>query len=281
MSFATAILPGGRLHLQHGPIDLVIGADGGRAAAFEAARAGFEGVLEGLVEELDLLRAGWCAGCAPYGPVARRMVRAVARHEGFVTPMAAVAGSVADHVLGAMRSVGGLRRAYVNNGGDIALWLAAGERFRLGLAGLDARGLGGIEIGAGDGIGGVATSGQGGRSLSMGIGESVTVLARDAASADAAATLIANAVDLPGHDAIARAPAIEVRPDSDLGSREVVMGVGPLSDAEVARALERGRYTAEAMRAKGLIIGAALFLRGQVAVAGHKGFIAQKEMLDA
>ena len=152
MSFAAAMLPGERLHLQHGPIDLVIGADGDRAAAFEAARVAFDGVLEGLVAELDLLRHGGWADCPPYagprGPVARRMVRAVARHEGFVTPMAAVAGAVADHVLAAMLEGAGLRRAYVNNGGDIALWLAAGERFRLAVAGLGGAGLGRLEIGS-------------------------------------------------------------------------------------------------------------------------------------
>lgn len=281
MSAVAAILPGGRLHLQHGPIDLVIGADGAREVAFEAAVAAFEGVLEALVDELDLLRRGGWQGEFPpdavRGPVARRMVRAVARHEGFITPMAAVAGAVADHVLAAMRARGGLRRAYVNNGGDIALWLAAGERFALGMAGLDVRALGGIEIAGGDGIGGIATSGQGGRSLSLGIAESVTVLAADAAGADAAATLIANAVDLPGHGAIARARACELRPDSDLCDRAVVVSVGPLAGHEVAQALARGQAAAARMRARGLIAGAALFLRGQMATVGTQGFIGQRE----
>ena len=39
----------------------------------------------------------------------------------FITPMVAVAGSVADYILDAMG--GGLDRAIVNNGGDIALHL--------------------------------------------------------------------------------------------------------------------------------------------------------------
>lgn len=281
MSFSAAMLPGERLHLQHGPIDLVIGADGDHAKAYVAARAAFEGVLEGLVAELDPLRRGGWRGETPRDPVrsavAQRMVRAVARHDGFVTPMAAVAGAVADHVLVAMEAGADLRRAYVNNGGDIALYLAPGERFRLAVAGLDGAGFGAIEIAAGDGIGGVATSGQGGRSLSMGIAESVTVLARDAAAADAAATLIANAVDLPGHTAIRRAPACAVRPDSDLGERPVVVGVGALTEDDVDAALERGARLATEMQANGLIVAAALFLRRRVRVAGKHCVRLQRE----
>ena len=269
MNITAAILPGERLHLQHGPIDLVIGVDGAREAGLAAAKAAFEDVLEGLVEELDLLRAPWCAECAPYGAVARRMVQAVARHEGFVTPMAAMAGAVADHVLQAIKDVPRVRRAYVNNGEDIALWLTGRERFGLAMAGLDGVGLGRVDIVAGDGIGGVATSGRGGRSLSMGIADSVTMLARNAASADVAATLIGNAVDLPGHAAITRVPARDLRPDSDLGQRLVVVGVGALSAQEVAQALARGVKLAEAMRQRGVIAAAALFLREQARVAGY------------
>lgn len=281
MSFTRAILPGERLHLQHGPIDLIIGCDGDRARGFDAACAAFEGVLERLVDELDLLRrGGWGASPQPgevTGPVAQRMVRAVGRHEGFVTPMAAVAGSVADHVLAGMCMRADLRRAYVNNGGDIAIWLEAGERFRVAMAGSGGQ----VGIGGGDGIGGIATSGRGGRSLSRGIADAVTVLAADAAAADVAATLIANAVDLPGHGAIRREPANEVRPDSDLGAREVVVEVGALDADEVARALERGAALAEEMRDKGLIRGAALALRGEIRIAGAEQFIEAEEAADA
>ncbi|KPP83378.1 MAG: hypothetical protein HLUCCO07_12945 [Rhodobacteraceae bacterium HLUCCO07] len=281
MSFTRAILPGERLHLQHGPIDLIIGCEGDRARGFDAACAAFDGVLERLVEELDLLRMdGWGASPPPgsvAGPVAQRMVRAVARHKGFVTPMAAVAGSVADHVLAGMCMRADLRRAYVNNGGDIALWLEAGERFRVAMAGTDGQ----IGIGGGDGIGGIATSGRGGRSLSLGIADAVTVLAADAAAADVAATLIANAVDLPGHAAIRRAPASEVRPESDLGARDVVVEVGALDREEVAQALTRGAALADAMRDKGVIRGAALALRGEMRIVGAERFVEAREAADA
>jgi len=272
----AALLDGGaRLHLQHGPIDLIIGADpvetGGRQHAFEAARAGFDGVLGGLVAELADLRAPLRPrSAAPTGRVARRMhTAALPLCDGvFVTCMAAVAGAVADEVLAAMTAQTALRRAYVNNGGDIAVHLAPGARFEIAMAGLDGRDLGRVSANPGDGIGGIATSGTGGRSLSLGIAESVTVLAETAAAADVAATLIANAVDLPGHSQIRRVPADSLDPDSDLGDRAVVVGVGALSRIETQVALAAGAQRAEAMRRAGFIVGAGLFLRGERALVG-------------
>ena len=184
----------------------------------------------------------------------------------FITPMAAVAGAVADEVLAAMRSGAALWRAYVNNGGDIALWLAPGEQFDVAIAGLDGQGKGLVTLREGDEIGGVATSGRGGRSLSCGIADSVTVLAGSSAVADAAATLIANAVDLPGHPRITRVPAREVDPDSDLGDRLVVTGCARLTRDEAARALGRGVDAARAMQANGLISAAFLALQNETAM---------------
>ncbi|MCV2865617.1 UPF0280 family protein [Defluviimonas sp. WL0075] len=262
MPATAARLPGNRLHLQHGPIDLILGADGpGREAAFAAATRRFAPLLDELVAELPLLRQPPGA-TRPSGPVARRMDAAVRPHSGrhFITPMAAVAGAVADEVLAAMVAAGDLSRAYVNDGGDIALHLESGQVYRAGMAGLDTEALGAVDIRADSGIRGIATSGRGGRSLSLGIADSVTALAATAAAADAAATLIANAVNLTDHPAITRRPARALDPDSDLGDRPVTVAVGTLSAAEIATALDRGLAEAAAMQAAGLIAGAALFL---------------------
>jgi len=268
----AALLEGGaRLHLHHGPIDLIVGAEGDRAGGFAAAQACFDGVLEGLVAELPALRAPLAPGTPPPGGrVARRMHAATRPHceAAFVTRMAAVAGAVADEVLAAMVARASLHRAYVNNGGDIAVHLTPGARFGIAMAGVEGADHGRVRLTHGDGIGGIATSGAGGRSLSRGIAESVTVLAVNAAAADAAATLIANAVDLPGHPAIRRDPASARDPDSDLGARAVTVGVGALSPAEARAAVEAGARVAETMRRGGLVIGAALFLRGARAVVG-------------
>jgi ApbE superfamily uncharacterized protein (UPF0280 family) len=264
------MLPDGtRLHLQHGPIDLVIGAEPLtlREAAFQAAWARFRSILEELVAELPLLRRE--VREMPAGVIARRMTRAALPHAPvFVTPMAAVAGSVAEEVLAAMLAAAPLTRAYVNNGGDIAFHLSEGERFRMAIAGLNGADLGRVDVGSSDAARGLATSGQGGRSLSFGIADAVTVLARSVSEADVAATLIANAVDLPGHPSIRRQPAQEVQPDSDLGPRLVVTHVGPLTAEETARALDTGLGAARSMAARGLILSAALFLNGQTRTLG-------------
>jgi uncharacterized protein len=259
MSAVAAMLPDGRrLHLQHGPIDLVIEADAGRRdAAYALAARRFRSVLDELVAELPVLRRPVEAG-AVSGPVARRMEAACLPHRpAFVTPMAAVAGAVADEILSVMAGVPGLRKAWVNDGGDVALHLTGGERFVAAMAG------GQVTLSATDPWRGVATSGWRGRSHSLGIADAVTVVAQTAAAADVAATLIANAVDLPGHAAIARRPALELAPDSDLGDRLVTVDVGPLGDAEVAEALGRGLAAAQDMRARGLIGAAFLTLNDQ------------------
>src|SRR6202140_1353229 len=131
---------GRRLHLHDGPIDLIVEARGSEAnvrAAHDAAARRFDGLLDELCGELPLLRqAADPAHCPLQGNIARRMHQAVAPFAAdcFITPMAAVAGAVAEEILGAMVKNTGLDRAYVNNGGDIALHLADGQHFTVGLA---------------------------------------------------------------------------------------------------------------------------------------------------
>jgi len=192
--------------------------------------------------------------------------------DGFITPMAAVAGSVAEEILGAMLGAARLDQAYVNNGGDIALHLGKGEHFSIGLVDRPDRDgvMRALRVDADDPVRGVATSGCHGRSFSLGIADAVTVLAATASQADAAATIIANAVDLPGHPAIVRTPANELQPDSDLGARPVTREVGELSRAEIATALESGAERARQLFDRGLIEGAVLQLSGDMVVVGPK-----------
>ena len=275
-----ALLPDGkRLYLQDGPIDLVIGAKGREGdvrAAYEAAANRFTGLLDELCAELvELRRPADPARLRLEGIVARRMHAAVAPFaaEHFITPMAAVAGSVAEEILGAMRGAARLDRAYVNNGGDVALHLTGREHFAVGL--MDRPYPHGvmqtIKIEADDPARGIATSGRHGRSFSLGIADAVTVLARTASQADAAATVIANAVDLPGHPAVVRCPANELQPDSDLGARLVTRDVGALGEGEIDDALRAGMSRAQQLLAAGLIEGAALRLLGETAVVGATG----------
>lgn len=271
---ATLLPCGTRLHLQHGPIDLVIGADGDREVAFAAAQARFETVLDELVMDLPLLRSQLDLGSSlPRGAIAQRMDQATRPHcTRFITPMAAVAGAVADTILAAICAATPLQRAYVNNGGDIALHLAPGQSFSTAMMDHQGLDLGRIEISYSDGVNGIATSGRHGRSLSLGIADSVTVLARSAAQADAAATLIANAVDLPGHPGIHRRAADQLQSDSDLGEQLVVTHCEPLTLAKTHSALQAGYHRALDMQHAGHIIAAALFLQGESTLVGQTGF---------
>ncbi|WP_063684571.1 UPF0280 family protein [Bradyrhizobium stylosanthis] len=274
---------GRRLHLQDGPIDLIVearGAAGEVRAAYEAAAQRFTGLLDELCAELPELRTAAGRRTSLKGVVARRMHAAVVPYaaDGFITPMAAVAGSVAEEILGAMLSAATLDRAYVNNGGDIALHLGNGEQFSVGLMDRPDRDgvMRAMRVDAEDPVRGIATSGRHGRSFSLGIADAVTVLAATASQADAAATVIANAVDLPGHPAIIRTPANEIQPDSDLGARLVTRGVGELSRNEIADALESGAECARQLFDRGLIEGAVLRLCGDMLVIGAKDMEEQR-----
>jgi uncharacterized protein len=269
--FAPAVvqeLTGGRLHLSHGPIDVVLKAWGEPAvlrAAYAAAASRFPAILPELCDELAHLRRPLSERPSLEGPVACRMLAACLPFAGpFLTPMAAVAGAVADELLAHMRAAAPLERVFVNNGGDIAIWLAPGQALDIGIAGAYSRGKAPVlnarlHLEASLAVGGVATSGARGRSFSLGIADAVTVLARDAAGADAAATLIANAVNIQSA-AVERRPASALDPDSDLGDRLVTVAVAPLSEAEISTALAAGRARAESYRQQGLIIDAALLL---------------------
>ena len=270
MSFAAtrATLPGGREHWQHGPIDLVIAAEGEARAvarAYARAWARFQVVLAELVAELALLRAPVEQAGAVRGAVARRMVQATLPYAPrFITPMAAVAGCVAEEIAHIFAAEPGVRKAHVNNGGDIALHLTAGESLVVGLvANAYAPALDGhARIDAASAVRGVATSGWRGRSFSLGVADSVTVLACSAAQADAAATMIANEVNVD-HAAIERAPANSLKDDTDLGERLVTVNVGALPAPLRAQALDAGARAANEYLRRGLLIGAAIALQNE------------------
>ena len=272
-----ALLPGGRWHFQHGPIDIIIGATGDRAAleaAHEQAWQRFQSILSELVAELPALRCRVQGACPVVGATACRMWSACQPYQSsFITPMAAVAGAVAQELLSSYQ-VAGIHRAWVNNGGDIAFHLARRQSLRVGLyANLERfdgqqleNGLsldGQIDIHSASPVRGIATSGWRGRSFSLGIADSVTVLARTAAEADAAATVIANAVNT--RDAhIIRRPANDMKDNSDLGDLLVTVDVPRLKAEQIDMALASGLVRALELRSRGLIQSAFLVCQNRV-----------------
>jgi ApbE superfamily uncharacterized protein (UPF0280 family) len=277
------LLPDGRWHFQHGPMDIVIGADPvgphGPAAvadAHENAWVRFVPLLDNLMQEWPVLRLPVLAHqpCPLQGAVARRMWQAclpwAAQH--FITPMAAVAGSVAQALISSFDRPG-VARAWINNGGDIALHLTPGQSARVGLYADLARlqphelsqGLrldGAFKITHAMPVRGVATSGWRGRSFSLGIADSVTVLAATAAKADAAASMIANAVNVD-HPGILRQPAHSLRDMTDLGDLAVTVDVPQLPAKWVQQALQAGWQCARECQAQGLIAAAFLVCQNQ------------------
>ena len=285
MQATRQALSDGRWHFQHGPIDIVLQIDGDSNAcehALQTAWQRFETVLPELVREWPGLRrpVDELHDHRFDSVVAQRMHQATsalawASPEGFITPMAAVAGSVAQEVLQAL-AMPGVDRAYVNNGGDIALHLQGGE-WRIGVVSQLAQALatdaaselvtdGHFVISAEMPVRGVATSGWGGRSFSFGVADSVTVLAATAAQADVAATLIANAVNVQ-HPSIQRRPANSLRDDTDLGERMVTVDVPSLPAALIQDALQLGLDCARGLQVRGQLHAAFLCCQGQVAVA--------------
>ena len=279
-------LSDGRWHFQHGPIDIVLQLVGDASACHDALQRTwqrFESVLPELVSELPLLRQpianlqknsfqGEVAGSM--WQVTHDMAWAAA--DGFVTPMAAVAGAVAQALLPCLTQ-DGVQKAYVNNGGDIALYVQEGQSWRIGMVSDLQQALrsdvnselisdGSFVIHHGMPVRGVATSGWLGRSFSLGIADSVTVLAATAAQADVAATLIANAVNIH-HPSVQRQAANSLRDDTDLGDRLVTVDVPRLPPALVEQALQLGLDCALAMQARGQVFAAFVCCQGQTAVA--------------
>lgn len=265
---------GRRLHLHDGPIDLIIEASGSPeavSAAYESAARRFVSILDELCGELPLLRQPARKNSEqPRGVVARRMFAAVEPYceDCLITPMAAVAGSVAEEILESMTATADLERAYVNNGGDVAVHLGVCQSYKVGMVERPDRPslFGSLEINDADPVRGIATSGWRGRSFSLGIADAVTVLASCAAGADAAATVIANAVNLPDCTGVTRVPASSISPDSDLGELLVTRDVALLSQPDIDKALKNGVRAATLLRDRGLIHSAALCLQKCVRV---------------
>ncbi len=269
-----------RLHLHYGPIDLLIdvsGTEDNIHQAHEAARQCFAGVLEALVAELPLLRTPCTSGSQrPKGVVAQRMWKACQPHTNrFVTPMAAVAGAVADHVLsGIVQRVPSVPRVWVNNGGDIAFHLAPGESTSLGVSRANAKRAATLNLSSSDDVRGVATSGWAGRSFSLGIADAVTVLAATAADADVAATLIANDVCLqdPRLDKqfVVRKKAQDIACDSDLNDQWVVTDVHSLPSELCERAVSNAQVTAEALIRRAPITAVFIECQGHSVAVGAR-----------
>ncbi|PLX46147.1 MAG: hypothetical protein C0609_01300 [Deltaproteobacteria bacterium] len=268
----------GTLRVEWGPVSLVAVAEwNGEHRPNELLKAGdfCLGVLsevgrDAAILKQDVKRIKIIGGLSPHS--ARMVEVAKLFPAGFITPMIAVAGTVAEAVAKKLASLGA-DRVLVSNGGDVALILPKGGEAKVGLVAAvgDSKPSLAVRVKEADLVGGVATSGLGGRSFTLGIADAVTVFSRRAPVADAAATLIANEVNVESA-AILRAPASSIEAGSDLGEMPVTKSVGDLTEGEISGALERGARYARGLMDSGLILGALLTLRGKRRIVGYPGF---------
>ena len=268
----VATLPGARAVLaENGPMRLVIQAFSGPVAEIELAKEAAEyafNCLARVAKAQPLLKQRHgVIRSIPEDDIARAMFESVnVIGDQDLTPLAAVAGTIADFVadwLFDRRAT----RVIVDNGGDIAIRLKAGESASVGLRPViqtqEITHL--IRIDARFPSWGVNTSGLGGRSLTRGIASAVTAFAASSSVADAAATAIANAC-FADHENIHQAPAKSVDPSTDLGRMLVTVGISDLPEKTVLEALENSLRKATAIQKRGHIRGALIAVGGHFAI---------------
>ena len=259
-------LEDGRVFVDYGPASMVITARRGGEMLPELARSAFPLIRDSLAEiaaSLPTLRLYPKDGdFSRLTGLPRIMADAVlATDEPTLTPMAAVAGTMADTVADRLFAEGADFVA-VNNGGDIALRLGEGQELRMGiLPDLNGAITQVVTLRAEDGIGGVCTSGLGGRSLTRGIASSVTVFARRCAVADACATHIANC-SYVSSPRVHTCRAEELDPGTDIAELTVVYAVDELSDEEKAQGLEQVRCEMKRQLERGNLLLAAADIQG-------------------
>jgi ApbE superfamily uncharacterized protein (UPF0280 family) len=260
-------LPGGSVLAQCGPMRLVISAFVGRIAQPEmAARAGRESFdcLERVARVKGFLGQGFRETADQVqDPLAARMIESVmAVGDEDLTPMAAVAGTIADAVADHLCERG-MTKVVVDNGGDVAVRLGGREAVTVGIrpAVEESEISHVISLGPEAHSWGIATSGLGGRSFTRGIASAATVVARNASLGDAAATAVANAsfVDDP---LVFRRPARELDPCTDIPDLPVTVKVGRLGDEKKALAVANAIQKANELIHREVILGAFVSVQG-------------------
>jgi ApbE superfamily uncharacterized protein (UPF0280 family) len=207
-------------------------------------------------------------------PLALKMIASVqAIGDEDLTPMAAVAGAIADAVADFLFERG-MTRVLVDNGGDVAIRNCEGEPVTVGIRSqVDSQRISHtVVLGPERTAWGVATSGIGGRSLSRGVLEAATIVAGDTSLADAAATAVANASRLED-SAVIRKPAEEIDPYTDIAGLDVTVRVGPLSEKDKQRAIDQSLHRAEELIDNRIILGAFMACQGRTAMTR---FIAER-----
>jgi ApbE superfamily uncharacterized protein (UPF0280 family) len=200
-------------------------------------------------------------------PLAVKMIASVqAVGDADLTPMAAVAGTIADAVADFLFQRG-MTRVLVDNGGDIAIRSSENEPIKVGIRlQPDRQSVShAVVLRPERTAWGVATSGLGGRSLTRGVLEAATVVAGDASLADAAATAVANASYI-ADSAVVRKPAEAIDPHTDIAGLDVTVRVDPLAEKSKELAIDQALRRAEDLIEHRIILGAFVACQGRLAM---------------
>jgi len=272
------LLQGGAVLVECGPMRLVIAARIGQVAQpQQAMRAAEQAVrfLEGVAQARPFLGRDYRGLISRVAdPLALKMAASVQTvGDDDLTPMAAVAGTMADAVADFLFERG-MTRVLVDNGGDAAIRSCDGEPVTVGIRPrVDRAAITNVVVlGPERTSWGVATSGLGGRSLTRGVLDAATIVAADASLADAAATAVANAGHIADR-AVVRGPAEEIDPHTDIAGLEVTLRVGQLAEESKRRAVDRAMRRAEQLIADRIVFGAFVACQGLSAMTS---FIAER-----
>lgn len=276
MAYQTSIqsLDGGRILAECGPMRLVIEAWVGRVPqrqlCIQGAKEAFL-LLERIARQRRLLSRRYREVPDDLDDfLAVKMIRSAVAVDEDLTPMAAVAGTIADGVAGFLYRRG-MTRVIVNNGGDIAIRTGPGESVNVGIRPDLTHSTITDVIALGDerSSWGVATSGLEGRSLTRGVASAVTIVAGSASMADAAATSVANA-SYVADESVVQKPAEELDPGTDIPGIPVTVKAGPFTEAKKDLALSGAVNKAAALIERQLIYGAYIVVDGK---AGMTDFV--------
>ena len=269
----------GKLFLEYGPTNLEIKVTNENyIEIYQYVIANFKKKFESLAEELDKLKINTSPKKKFVSDVGKIMQKSTEKFlPKFITPMAAVAGSISESLLNDLMANFTLDKIYINNGGDVAIYSNKYKNFTFNVAGQDQVK---ICLGKISGTYGVATSGWKGRSFSMGIADSVTVIAKSASLADAAATLIANDINIKKHPNINKEKAEKIYEQTDLKNKLVTTSVGYLTTFEIKKALLKGKITADNFISKNIILSALLNLKNNYLYLGKSFKIISKSELN-
>ena len=264
---SATVLPGGSVLAESGPMRLVISASTGKVVqskmALRAAEESF-GFLKRVARHRKFLGRQFLQSREQMkDPLVLKMINSVMMvGDEDLTPMAAVAGTIADEVADFLFERG-ITKVVVDNGGDVAIRADREDPITVGIRPDVNDQAVSYVIGLDPDFHshGVATSGLGGRSLTRGIASAASVVARTASLADAAATAVANASFL-ADDQVFRRPAEELDPYTDIAGLDVTVKVGLLSEEKKNRAVSQAIRRAEELVQREVILGAFVAVQG-------------------